>query len=121
KAVLLIVSDFYEPVENWIARLKPHAAAGADGVLLNVSAGIEEDFPFTGRTKFESPGGNVTALLGRAELMRDAYRDRLAAHRAALEQEAARLGFVTVRCRTDRPAGLAMAAIAAALGSQKAS
>ncbi len=120
RSVLLIASDFYEPVEVWIKRLRPHAAAGADGVLLSVSAGVEEDFPFSGRTKFEAPGGKTSALLGRAELMRDAYRERLHAHRQALEQEAARLGFVTVRCRTDHPAGHALAAIAAALGSKKA-
>jgi uncharacterized protein (DUF58 family) len=120
RAVLLIVSDFYEPVDVWIQRLRPHAAAGADGILLNVSAGMEEDFPFSGRTKFETPGGKTSALLGRAELMREAYRERLRAHREELEQEAARLGFVTVRCRTDHPAGHALAAIAAALGSIRA-
>lgn len=120
RAVLLIVSDFYEAVDVWIQRLRPHAAAGADGVLVSVSAGVEEDFPFAGRTKFESPGGTTSALLGRAELMRDAYRERLRAHREALEQQAAHLGFVTVRCRTDHPAGHALAAIAAALGAKRA-
>ena len=46
-ATLILASDFYDPIPEWQARLSPLAASCPEGVLLTVSAPIEESFPFS--------------------------------------------------------------------------
>jgi uncharacterized protein (DUF58 family) len=92
-ATLLIASDFYDPVTEWTARLGPLAAKCPEGVLIAVSAPVEVDFPFEGRVKLSRPGGAFDRILGRAETLREAYQERFAAQRRALEDLARRMGW----------------------------
>ena len=55
-ATIILASDFYAPLADWQARLAPLAAKCPEGVLLAISAPIEESFPFEGRTKLSRPG-----------------------------------------------------------------
>ena len=55
-------------------------APGVDGHLVRIVDPAEEDFPYTGRTRFESPRGGDDEIFGRAESVRDAYRARFTAH-----------------------------------------
>jgi uncharacterized protein (DUF58 family) len=103
-ATVIAASDFYDPVAEWTARLTPLAAKCPEGVLLAVSAPVEVDFPFEGRTKFSRPGAAVDRILGRAETMREEYQRRFAAQREALEQLARRMGWGFATHVTGAPA-----------------
>ncbi len=103
-ALVVIASDFYDPIATWQARLMPLATKCKDGVLLTVSDPIEHDFPYTGRTKFTRPGTGLDRIFGRAETVRDDYLARLKAHERTLAHLAASMGWAVVRHRTDTPA-----------------
>ncbi|MCW5725016.1 MAG: DUF58 domain-containing protein [Maricaulaceae bacterium] len=100
--VAVLASDFLDPPETWAARLARFAPLEAKGVLLRVVDPMEEDFPYTGRTRFEAPDGTDALLFGRAQEARKAYRKRWAAHGAALAALARRTGWTLLTHRTDR-------------------
>jgi uncharacterized protein (DUF58 family) len=103
-ATLLVASDFYDPIPEWSARLAPLAAKCPEGVLIAVSAPVEVDFPFQGRTKFSRPGAAIDRILGRAETMREEYKARFLAQREALERLARQMGWGYVQHVTGTPA-----------------
>ncbi len=92
-ATVILASDFYDPVAEWQARLGPIAAKCPEGVLLAVSAPIEESFPFEGRVKLHRPGAAIDRILGRAETMREDYLRRFTEQREALKKLAGQLGW----------------------------
>ena len=110
---ILYASDFYAPIEQWRARLATAASVGAKGALLMIADPAEEDFPFTGRTRFTLPGGGEEIVLGRAEHAREEYARRLEAHRHSLRHMAANYGFNAILHRTDHSAAPALAALVA--------
>ncbi len=112
---VVLASDFLDPVETWSARLSRFAAQEAEGVLLRVIDPAEEDFPYSGRTRFEPPSGGEGLLFGRAEEARSVYRKRWQEHGANLEALARRHGWTLVTHRTDRPATSAVLALYRAL------
>lgn len=112
---VVLASDFLDPVETWSARLSRFAAQEAEGVLLRVIDPAEEDFPYSGRTRFEPPSGGEGLLFGRAEEARNVYRKRWREHGANLEALARRHGWTLVTHRTDRPATSAVLALYRAL------
>ena len=114
RACIVFMSDFYAPLESWRARLTTAASAGASGALLMIADPTEEDFPFRGRMLFTVPGAGATqALIGRAEAAREAYAERLAAHRQAIRALGAQLGFPALTHRTDHGAAPVLAALIA--------
>lgn len=112
---VVLASDFLDPPETWAARLARFAAVQSGGALLRIVDPSEEDFPYSGRTRFEAPSGGDTLLFGRAEEARRAYRERWAAHGRALAELARRQGWSLVTHRTDRPATQAVLALHRAL------
>ena len=92
-ATLVLASDFYAPLTEWQAGLAPLAAKCPEGVLLAVSAPIEVDFPFEGRTKLSRPGTGIDRILGRAETMRDTYLRRFSEQRDGLRKLATQFGW----------------------------
>ena len=60
----------------------------------------EEAFPFDGRVIFESMGGLSEFETQRARALRGAYRERLAARRAMIEDMARHLGWRVLFHRT---------------------
>lgn len=107
-ARVVLASDFLDPPETTAARLSALTAAGAEGALLRIVDPAEEDFPFTGRTRFRDPGLGANLLFGRAETARDAYRGLWSEHGAALGDVARKAGFTLITHRTDRPAASAV-------------
>lgn len=92
-ATMILASDFYDPITEWQARLSPIAGKCPEGVLLAVSAPIEESFPFEGRVKLHRPGAGVERILGRAETLREDYLRRFAEHREGLRKLASQMGW----------------------------
>ncbi len=100
---VVVIADLLDPIDgitDWIRRV---AATGAHGHLIMVLDPIEESFPFTGRTEFNDPESGMRLTTGRAEDWRQAYVDRLAAHRDALQNTARKAGWSFLMHRTDRP------------------
>lgn len=117
-------SDFLLPLDALEARIRRFARAGVCGYLVQVIDPAEEDFPFTGRTRFEAVRGAATKTLtetfGRAESVRDAYRARFAAHAEAIGMLTRRLGWSFLRHRTDKSPQTALVALYSALGGARA-
>jgi len=111
---LVWFSDFLEPgVLETVNRL---AREGVAGHLVWVVDPAEEDFPYTGRTRFESPRGDEDEIFGRAERVREQYRARFAAHGEQIAATAMKLGWSATVHRTDHAPQGALIALHAAIG-----
>ena len=103
-STVVLFSDFLDPIEKVREFIESLGAAGASGHLVQVLDPAEETLPYTGRTEFLSPDGSERWIADRAESLRDRYRVRLLAHRAAIQEIAHRLGWSFLVHHTDRPA-----------------
>jgi uncharacterized protein (DUF58 family) len=113
-AQLVWLGDFLAPdAEEEMRRL---SRAGVVGHLLRIVDPAEEDFPYTGRTRFQLAETREDILLGRAETVGEAYRARFRAHGEAIAQAAARLGWTATVHRTDHSPLKALLALHAAIG-----
>ncbi|MGH6814839.1 MAG: DUF58 domain-containing protein [Hyphomicrobiaceae bacterium] len=117
---LVWLSDFLQPLDEIESHMKALAYSGAHGYLVQIIDPAEEDFPFTGRARFEAHSIRDTTILGRAEMVRSSYRQRYDAHAEAVKELARRLGWVFLRHRTDRSPGTALIALYGALGGARA-
>ena len=105
------LSDFLSPladIESTLRRLSRLAVAGQ---LVHVIDPAEEDFPFTGRTRFEDSRGQFRQTVGRAEAVAGIYRARFKAHADAVATLARRLNWSYIAHRTDRSPQTALIAL----------
>ena len=114
-ARLVLASDFLDPIETWQARLSKLSTRGIRGALVHVIAPEEEDFPFQGRTRFKAPEAATPLVFGRAQDIRQAYREQWARHMHDLTTLARQYGFILVHHRIDKPAASAVLALYQAL------
>lgn len=112
-ACVVFLSDFYAPVSAWRERLLSAARAGASGALVMIADPAEEDFPFRGRTLFQSPGQGGEVLIGRAEAAQATYAERLAQQRRDIRALGAEFGFRALLHRTDHSASPALSLLMA--------
>jgi uncharacterized protein (DUF58 family) len=117
---LVWVSDFLQPLDEIEARMKKLAYSGARGFLVQMTDPAEEDFPFTGRARFEARTVRDTTILGRAENVQATYRARYKAHSDAVGVMARRVGWTFLRHRTDRSPGTALIALYGAIAGERA-
>lgn len=111
----VVIGDLLDPADLVEARLAKLAENGARGHLVMILDPVEESFPFGGRAVFVEPESGVRWLAGRAETLRQGYAEALAAHKAALMNLSARLGWSFLVHHTDRPAHEALIALRARL------
>ena len=111
---LVWFSDFLE--EGAFDAMKKLSHLGVEGHLVRIIDPAEEDFPFSGRTRFESPLGEGAEIFGRAERIRAAYRARFIAHGERIAQAATRLGWTCTVHRTDHAPQASLIALHAAIG-----
>ncbi len=90
----LIVSDFLGDLEPLKRVLTRAAGRGIRGALLQVLDPAEEEFPFRGRTIFESITGGVRHETLRADTLRERYLARLAERKAELADLALSTGWM---------------------------
>ncbi len=100
----VLISDFLDPIEALTERLLAMAHEGVAGHLVQVLDPAEETLPYEGRAEFLGLEGHERWVADRVESLRPQYQERLAAHRAALEALARRLGWTVLVHHTDRPA-----------------
>jgi uncharacterized protein (DUF58 family) len=113
-------SDFLSPLGEIEAALRRLARAGLSGHLVHIIDPVEEDFPFNGRTRFESPVGRMSEIFGRAETLQSAYRTRFRAHADTLRDLSRRLNWTYLAHRTDKRPETALIALFEALGGTEA-
>jgi uncharacterized protein (DUF58 family) len=114
---VLLLSDFWSPVNDFRHVVGQLAANGVRGHVVQIVDPAEEAFPYAGRIEFvESEGlGSITA--GRAETWRGDYQTLLANHRAALRAECEQFGWTFTVHRTDRGPTELLFAIHARMGA----
>lgn len=112
---VVLIGDLLDPAPLLSERLGAISVGGAHLHLLQVLDPVEETFPFDGRTEFIDPESGDRVLAGRAETFRDAYIERLAAHRAALGDIASEGGHGFLVHHTDRSASEPLLTLAARL------
>lgn len=110
-STVLFAGDFFLDLDAFERTIARFAAAGAKGHVLQVIDPAEEDFPFQGRVRFERVEGFEEALVGRAQGLREIYRDRFLAHREGLGRIAQRYGWSFQAHRTDRSPETAVLAL----------
>jgi uncharacterized protein (DUF58 family) len=110
-AQIVWISDFLAPLGELEGAMRRIAREGLAGHLLRIVDPAEEEFPFAGRTRFESARGDENEIFGRAETVRDAYRKRFLAHQEAVAELARRLGWSCLTHRTDKRPETALIAL----------
>lgn len=108
-------SDFLGPRDTLIAQVAQAADQGVSGCLVQILDDTEESFPFDGRTIFRSMGGEIEYETDRARSLRDAYKDKLAARKAELQDLARQTGWLYLHNLTSAPPRAAMLWLFAAL------
>ena len=116
----ILVSDFLEPLDDLSARLEALASNGVEGHIVQVLDPAEETLPYTGRTEFVASEGDARWLVERAETLREAYIEKLMAHRAALEVITHRIGWSFLVHHTDRSPAEALLALVSRLQGHEA-
>lgn len=100
-------SDFMGPREALMPALMNAAGQGTGGIMVMVLDPVEEEFPFHGRTRFESVARQVRHETDEAGALRRKYLERLGRRRDELQAVARRANWHLVLHRTDespRPA-----------------
>jgi uncharacterized protein (DUF58 family) len=103
-AEVLLFGDFLAPVPAIRERIEELAALGARGHMVQILDPAEETLPYDGRAEFANPSGRERFLADRVETLRGEYQQRLADHRAQIEEFTHRLGWSFLVHHTDRPA-----------------
>jgi uncharacterized protein (DUF58 family) len=112
----VFLSDFMGPRDAVFPALMSAAGQGIAGVYVQILDPVEEEFPFAGRTRFESVGRQVRHETDQAASLRDAYLERLAERRDDLARVARRSGWQFIRHRTDESPRKPLLQLYAALG-----
>ncbi|MFN3825327.1 MAG: DUF58 domain-containing protein [Pseudorhodobacter sp.] len=89
----VFLSDFLGSLEDVETALGLASDRGVKGALVQVLDPAEEEFPFDGRTIFESMGGGISHETLRASDLRGRYLDRLAERKARLADLARASGW----------------------------
>ncbi len=101
-------SDFLGPLAPVESALAQAADRGVKGVLCQILDPAEEEFPFGGRTVFESMGGGLRHETRQARDLRDRYLARLAERKDRLSALARGLGWHYAAHHTGQPAQSAL-------------
>ncbi|MEO0760981.1 MAG: DUF58 domain-containing protein [Pseudomonadota bacterium] len=112
----VFLSDFMGPRDNVFPALKAAAGRGIGGLYVQVLDPVEEEFPFAGRTRFQSVGATLDHETDEAAALADRYRMRLAERRDALTSVARDAGWRLLTHRTDESPRKALLELHAWLG-----
>lgn len=104
----VFLSDFLGNTAAVGAALAQAADRGVKGVLLQILDPAEEEFPFDGRTIFQSMGGSLSHETRKAGDLRARYLERLAGRKAELADLARLAGWHFQTHHTGQPAQMAL-------------
>jgi uncharacterized protein (DUF58 family) len=117
-ARLVLISDFFVPLEELRERLRGFVAMGVRGHLLQILDPAEPILPFAGRVRFEGLENDGAALIGNVGSIRVRYRDRIEAHRQGLRDLARSLSWTLANHVTDHPPEPPLLALYTALSTK---
>ncbi len=117
-ARMVLISDFFTPLDQLRERLRGFVAMGVRGHLLQVLDPAEPELPFAGRVRFEGLEQEGVALIGNVDGVRQRYRGRLAAHREGLRDLGRSLGWTFAGHVCDQPAEPPLLALYTALSTK---
>ncbi len=117
-ARMVLISDFFTPLEQLRERLRGFVAMGVRGHLLQVLDPAEPELPFAGRVRFEGLEQDGVALIGNVDGVRQRYRGRLEAHGAGLRDLARSFGWTFGTHVCDRPPEPPLLALYTALSTK---
>jgi len=120
RAQLIWLSDFLSQLEAIEAALARLAGRGLGGHCVQIVDPAEQDFPFSGRTRFEWRNLRDSDVFGRAETAREAYRRRFEAQSEGVRTLARRFGWSFLLHRTDARPETALIALHAQIGERDA-
>ncbi len=100
----VFMSDCLGNFDEISKALTKAADRGVKGMLLQILDPAEEQFPFSGRTRFQSMGGSIEHETLHAGELKDRYIDRLAARRDQLETLTRATGWQFSSHHTGNPA-----------------
>lgn len=100
----VFLSDFLGDLGPLETALAEAADRGVQGVLLQILDPAEEEFPFQGRTVFESMGGGLRHETQQAGDLRGRYLARLAERKDRLQELARAVGWHVSTHHTGQPA-----------------
>ena len=103
--------DFLSPVAEIATTLRRLSRSAVTGQLVHIIDPAEEDFPYSGRVRFEDSAGLMNETIGRAETVAGAYRARFKAHAQTVGALARRLGWSYIAHRTDKRPETALIAL----------
>ncbi len=104
----LFLSDFFGDLAPVEAALTAAADRGVRGALVQVLDPAEEEFPFSGRTIFESMGGGMRHETQQAGDLRERYLARLAERKDRLTQLGRAVGWHVTTHHSGQPAQSAL-------------
>ena len=119
-AQLVWFGDFLSPRADIERAVRRFAGAGLSGHLVHIIDPAEEDFPYTGRTRFEWSPKRLSELFGRAETVREEYRRRFRAQAESVRALARSLGWTYLSHRTDQRPETALVSLYTTLGGGSA-
>jgi len=90
---VILFSDYLQPVEETIEKLKEIAQRGARGHLVQLVDPVEEEFPYSGRVEFSDPETGEKLTAGNARSLRDSYEALFANHSQHLRRITQSLGW----------------------------
>jgi uncharacterized protein (DUF58 family) len=99
---MVLCSDFLMEPEKLDALMRRYASLHMRGIILHLLDPAEDSFSFEGRVELQGNEGEEPLLLPNAASMRDAYRQRMDAHKTRLEQLAKSAGWFYLRHVTDQ-------------------
>lgn len=112
---VFLLGDFLTPVEEIKDRLKKLKERTDNIVLIQVLDPAELTLPFDGRGIFRTPETNAPGsqeyLIENIETVREAYRERIASHNAALSELCRKQGWHYICHRTDHPVSESLQAL----------
>ena len=101
-ASVVLIGDFYEPLEQIRDRFARIADAGLSGHIIQITDPAEETLPYQGRTEFLEMAGTGRFIAGRAETLREEYVAAMNRQREGLRLLARQLNWTFAVHHTDQ-------------------
>jgi len=100
----ILIGDFLSRPKDIALSVQGISARGARGHLVMIVDPVEETFPFQGQAILQDLEDGLSLRVGDAAAWGKAYRERIAQHRAEIEEIVRSRGWTLTIHRTDRPA-----------------
>ena len=110
-AQVILISDFLFPSHNLKKTIKSMASKGIKGHILQIYDPAEDNFPFSGRIRFDGLENEGSLTVGRAENIKAEFTRLISNHRKSVSTIAQSLGWTSTNHGTDQRPETALLAL----------